>query len=296
MRVELSNLSASGTVSFKLEGDNRIPIEVQTNVVQNDLTNLVNAINDQSSRTGITAELSSNKKRIILVKADGKDIFISDYLSTSPQLNAKPIDAKGHGAAASVLLGGDNAPVDHARFSGLVELDPANSFSLTTEEGVTSNSVADTTRNGLVEITPNGSSDKKTIQFIVNDEADRNEASFDGQRAVVAAGRYSLNLPTSDDNITFSAEVSSGSSDVMTKAGIQRELVDKLRQQAPLASLSGGDAVAKPQSLVYTFSGPTVIDPSADTMNLTVAGQTLTVNMANGDGLGNAVTTAPAIK
>ena len=78
----------------------------------------------------------------------------------------------------------------------------------------------------------------------------------------------------------------------MTKAGIQRELVDKLRQQAPLASLSGGDAAAKPQSLVYTFSGPTVIDPSADTMNLTVAGQTLTVNMANGDGLGNAVTTA----
>ena len=236
--------------------------------MQNDLTDLVNAINDQSSRTGITAELSSNKKRIILVKADGKDIFISDYLSTSPQLNAKPIDAKGHGAAASVLLGGDNAPVDHARFSGLVELDSANSFSLITEEGVTSNSVADTTRNGLVEITPNGSSDKKTIQFIVNDEADRNEASFDGQRAVAAAGRYSLNLPTSDDNITFSAEVSSGSSDVMTKAGIQRELVDKLRQQAPLASLSGGDAVAKPQSLVYTFSGPTVIDPSADTMIL----------------------------
>ncbi len=292
MRVELSDLSASGTVSFKLEGDNRIPIQVQTNVVQNDLTNLVNAINDQSSRTGITAELSSNKKRIILVKADGKDIFISDYLSTSPQLNAKPIDAKGHGAAASVLLGGANAPVDHARFSGLVELDSANSFSLITEEGVTSNSVADTTRNGLVEITPNASSDKKTIQFIVNDEADRNEASFDGQRAVAAAGRYSLDLPTSDNNITFSAEVSSGSSDVMTKAGIQRELVDKLRQQAPLASLSGGDAAAKPQSLVYTFSGPTVIDPSADTMNLTVAGQTLTVNMANGDGLGNAVTTA----
>ena len=45
----------------------------------------------------------------------------------------------------------------------------------------------------------------------------------------------------------------------MTKAGIQRELLDKLRQQAPLASLSGGDAVAKPQSLVYTFSGPTVL-------------------------------------
>ena len=47
----------------------------------------------------------------------------------------------------------------------------------------------------------------------------------------------------------------------MTQAIIQRDLVDALRQQAPLASLSGGDAAAKPQSMTYSFSGPTTIDP-----------------------------------
>ena len=60
-RVELSGLSASGTVSFKIEGDNRTPIEILTNVVPEDLTNLVTSINNQSSRTGITASLSTNK-------------------------------------------------------------------------------------------------------------------------------------------------------------------------------------------------------------------------------------------
>ena len=95
LRVELSNLSASGAVRFKIEGDNRTPIQIQANVVPDDLTNLVTAINDQSGRTGVSAALSTNKKRVILEKADGKDIFISEYMSTSPQLTAKPVDRKG---------------------------------------------------------------------------------------------------------------------------------------------------------------------------------------------------------
>ena len=70
-----------------------------------DLTNLVTSINDQSSRTGVTAALSTNKKRVILQKLDGKDIFISDYMSTSPQLTAKPINSKGKEAASAIMFG-----------------------------------------------------------------------------------------------------------------------------------------------------------------------------------------------
>ena len=292
MRVELSNLTASGTVNFNIEGNNRTPIEILTNVVPNDLTNLATAINDQSSRTGITAALSSNKKRVIMEHVDGKDIFISDYLSSSPQLTAKVINTKGEEAAAGIGLGGGETSLDHARFSGLVELDSANNFSMTTQAGVTSNSLADTTKNGLIEIKSNPGADKKTVKYTVNAEADKNEASFDGQRAVAAAGRYGLSLPTSNSSISFTAEVSSGSSAAATQANIQRDLIDALRQQAPLASLSASVAAAKPQTMTYTFSGPITIDPAADSMALTVAGTTLTVNMNDGDGLGNSVTTA----
>ena len=292
LRVELSNLSAPGTISFKIECDNRTPIQILTNVIPNDLTNLVTAINDQSSRTGITAALSTNKKRVILEQEDGKDIFISDYLSSSPQLTAKIVDSQGKSAAAAIAFGGSDTALDHGRFSGLIELVSANNFSLTSESGVTSTSLADTTRNGLVEINSNAGADKKTIQYSVNAEADKNEASFDGQRAIAAAGLYGLTLPTSINTISFSAEVSSGSSVAMEQETIQRELVNSLRQQAPLASLSAGNAATKPQSMTYSFAGPTTIDPAADRMDLTVAGTTLTINMNDGDGLGNPVTTA----
>ena len=126
----------------------------------------------------------------------------------------------------------------------------------------------------------------------MNAVVDKNEISYDWSACRRPAGRYGLTLPTSDNNISFTAEVTSGSTELMTQATVQRELVEALRQQAPLASLSAGDVAAKPQSMTYSFSGPTSIDPAADTMSLTVAGTTLTVNMADGDGLGNAVTTA----
>ena len=87
---------------------------------------------------------------------------------------------------------------------------------------VTSNSAADTTKNGLVNISSNAASDKKLIQFSVNGDADKNEASFDGQRAVAAAGRYSLTLPTSNNSISFSSEVTSGEINTMTQASIQK--------------------------------------------------------------------------
>ena len=295
MRVELSNLTTTGTVEFKIEGDNDTPIAISASVVPSDLTNLVTALNDQSSRTGITASLSSNKKRIIMEKADGKDIFLSDYAASAPQITSKIVDFQGSEAAPEMVLGGDGNTKDHARFSGLIELDSANSFSLTTGAGVVSNSAADTTRNGLVSISSNQAADKKTIEYRVNGAADMNDSSYDGQRAVAAAGRYGLTLPTSDSSVSFSAEVSSTSTSQLTQESIQKNLIDALRQQAPLASLSGGDAAAKPQSVIYTFSGPTVIDPTpvtGDSLSLTVAGTNLTVDMSDGDGMGTAVTTA----
>ena len=61
-----------------------------------------------------------------------------------------------------------------------------------------------------------------------------------------------LTLPTSNDSISFTAEVTTGSSSLMNQAIIQHDLVEALRQQA-LASLSAGDVAAKPQSMTYSF-------------------------------------------
>ena len=105
------------SVEFKIEGDNDTPISISASVTPSDLTNLATALNDQSSRTGISAHLSSNKKRVILEKADGKDIFLSDYASTSPQISSTIINSQGGEAAPALLLGGSGSTKDHARFS-----------------------------------------------------------------------------------------------------------------------------------------------------------------------------------
>ena len=49
----------------------------------------------------------------------------------------------------------------------------------------------------------------KINSVFINGDVDKNEASFDGQRVAAAAGRYSLTLPTSNNSISFSSEVTS---------------------------------------------------------------------------------------
>ena len=48
-------------------------------MLSTDLTNLANTINNYSGRTGVTANLSSDKKHIILENKDGDDIDISSF-------------------------------------------------------------------------------------------------------------------------------------------------------------------------------------------------------------------------
>ena len=74
----LSNLSADGVVSMSLNG-----VTVSANVDTSDLSNLNKAINDRSSRTGITAEISDDRQSILLTLAAGDDIAISNFNSST---------------------------------------------------------------------------------------------------------------------------------------------------------------------------------------------------------------------
>lgn len=75
----LSHVMADGTVGFGLVGSNAIPVAISATVTTNDLTPLVQAINNQAGTTGITASLSGDKKSITLTQPAGYDIKINDY-------------------------------------------------------------------------------------------------------------------------------------------------------------------------------------------------------------------------
>jgi len=79
----LSNLTADGVISFNLIDplDNSIPISA--NVKTNDLSSMVNAINDQTGKTGTVAQLDITKSIITLTNNSGADIKILDFNSST---------------------------------------------------------------------------------------------------------------------------------------------------------------------------------------------------------------------
>ena len=288
LRVELSDLQADGPVSFMLEGNNATPIKISANVVSSDLTNLATAINDQSARLGITASLSTNKQRVILESDNGRDIFISDYNESAPAITTKVIHDDGSAASNVINLGGESGGFDHARYSGVVTLDSVKSFTMTKNDETVLSSTQNVSNDGLVSITSNASSDSKVISFAVNGEADANEASDDGHRAVAAGGSYQMNLPTSLSGVSFTATVDTSDLSEITSYAVNKAMVDNLRSAGPLSSMSAGDLAAKPASQTFRYSGAGIIDPAVDSFSLNIENTTITVPLTG-------ITTAQAM-
>jgi flagellin len=83
--AKLEALSASGTIEFSLSGKpGQDPVTISVKVENpNDLTELAKAINEQSGKTGISAQLSDDLKSITLVSTDGYDIKLADFQNTT---------------------------------------------------------------------------------------------------------------------------------------------------------------------------------------------------------------------
>lgn len=91
----LSNLSADGVISFKLND-----VSISANIVDGDLTALNNALNDQSGKTGVFAKLDITDSIITLTDNTGKDIDILNFNNSS---------ATTATAATLRVTGGDNS-------------------------------------------------------------------------------------------------------------------------------------------------------------------------------------------
>ena len=261
MRVELSEFAIAGTVSFGLESENLEPVEISADILSNDLTNLATAINNQSSRTGVVANLSSNKERLILESASGKDIFLAGITTATPAFKAKVVDENGEPASNMVTLaGGLTAPnaANQGRFSGVVKMVSSSDFSLMDESETLYRSKKDSLEGSFVSVASNASADSKLVRFDVQNDADSNEASNDGRRVIAAGAEYNLSVKTNDENIDFTASLTSAEVRPLSEGGVHKAMVDAVRATAMLASLSGGEPAAKPQKVEFTFDGPNI--------------------------------------
>ena len=285
-RVELKTFTSAGEVTFGLEGKNLQPINISAQVTASDLTNLSLAINLQTAITGITASLSSNRDRIILESEAGGDILISDMATASPDFTARVIKDDGTVATSDILMGSTSSTgiLDHARFSGMVKLVSSEAISLVANS-TTYLSTLDPETNGLVSVVSDGSSEKKEVRYIINSDTEKSSGSADGLRSSAANATYSFTVPTSSTSISFTSTVSASALAEVNQGSVNKAVVNALRAQAPLASLSGGNVVNTKQVSTFGFSGSEPIVPAADSFAISVNGQTITVDLTAGSGV-----------
>jgi flagellin len=119
----ISTLSAAGTFTFNLYGQNTTAVQISATVTSTaDLTQLRDAINAQSGLTGITAE--GTGAALTLVQAEGYNIALEGVLGTG----LATLALTGNEGAAVTL--GAAVGTDSSTVGGQVTFNSENAFSL----------------------------------------------------------------------------------------------------------------------------------------------------------------------
>ena len=179
------------------------------------VSNLVDAINNISNLTGVTAQANTNNDALTLISEDGNDIMISSLSATSPTFDGQVISSfPSHDAGRTISTALNfnsvdaTGTVDAGRFTGEVLVDSSEDFSLNVN-GVTSNSSSSPMNGGLVEVESSGYGDVKSFTFLANDEVDSNFGGTDS-RAFAASAAYSITLPSETNSQQYTATVARG--------------------------------------------------------------------------------------
>ena len=144
---------AAGSYSLTLQSDNSSPVSVSFNTSGGaGLSAAVAAINDQTSKTGVTAALNTAGTAVILSNSTGNDIYLANLdtaITNAGTASVQKLDQAGAASGAPVVVAAAGAAANQALVSGNITLDSEKSFSITsastalTTGGSALNKVAD---------------------------------------------------------------------------------------------------------------------------------------------------------
>ncbi len=173
--------------------------------------------------------------------------------------------------------------IDTARFSGSITLSSSASFTLTETNGTTS-SVQNSALGGLVNVHSNVAGDTKRVEYDISNALESGGSTLNGLRAVAPNASYQLTVPSSNASISFSANISNSDLSVIDKQSVNKAIVQEIRNQAPISSLSAGATVSQTQVLSYSFQRTEAVQPNVDNVNLEINGSTVLVDLNDIDG------------
>ena len=125
----------AGSYSLTLQSDNAAPQAVAFAVSGvppsgDGLGAAIAAINDQSSKTGVTASLNATGTAVVLTNGTGNDISIADTtVANAGTVSVQKLDSSGADSGGPVVLAAD-AVAEGVTVVGFVTLDSAKSFSV----------------------------------------------------------------------------------------------------------------------------------------------------------------------
>ena len=132
-KAELSGLSASGSVTFSVNGKNIGNVMISDPA---DMTALRDAINNASGQTGVTATMGDTDGKVILTSSTGENINIEGFSHTGAAasdetMTLKTVSAEGVVSATAATLN-EAGDVD-AIVTGQVTFNSSKSFTITND-------------------------------------------------------------------------------------------------------------------------------------------------------------------
>jgi len=216
-----------GNFALTLKSDNATAQTVSfavTNAGTTDgLSAAVSAINEQTSKTGITASLNSAGSAVVLSNATGNNITVGDTgVQNSATTSVSKLDSGGTLVGSAVVLAADTT-ADNATAGGYITLDSEKSFSVASALTVISNGSSSLNNVAGLDIT---SFTKATDALKTVDAA---IAFISGARA--SLGALQSRFETSIANLQVTSENLSASRSRILDADFAQETANLSRAQ-----------------------------------------------------------------
>ena len=225
--------SISGDISFELSSGNSSPVSISGIFGESNLSPLVAKINQRSEQTGITAEVSADGSRIVLVQSDGLDISI-----TNPEgelLTVNSLDQNFSELSSETALNADTKIV------GSLSLRSPRAFKVTSslDAAVTANSQTLSKEEGGVRVDLTEGGSVSDISIEVAPDILIPQVSPDGLRLAASNTNFTLSARLNGSETAAEFSVNTNALIDVSLASISETLVSDLRSTAGLPSLTG---------------------------------------------------------
>ncbi|MDC1194526.1 flagellar hook-associated protein FlgK [Pseudomonadota bacterium] len=191
----------SGAFTFDLKGKNTDAVSINTSVSATDLSLLAKSINEYSTQTGLTANVTSDFKRIIIGSKDGYNINFTNFTAPSDfYLETLGQDFTNLTAQKNpkLLIDVSNTKKSSANIKGEIKFVSSETFTTQIDTGVVSSATADSLKNGYINIDRNKTGETVIVTPEVFKDLDNSLGSPDGRKSLVGLSKYGLDINQKD--------------------------------------------------------------------------------------------------